>query len=82
MSAQVHCKPVQSAYRFEKTVYQISVERDAGPAALVTVTLWGGQQLGAAATRKAIDELKLVVGTEVWCLIKAVSIDARWLRSG
>ena len=59
-----------------------AIERDSGPAAIVTVTLAGGQQLGAAATRKAIDEMKLAAGTEVWCLIKAVSIDARWLRSG
>ncbi|MBC8038625.1 MAG: TOBE domain-containing protein [Rhizobiales bacterium] len=49
---------------------------------MVTVVLAGGQRLAAAATRKAIDEMKLAVGTEVWCLIKAVSIDARWLRSG
>ena len=59
-----------------------SIERDHGPAAIITVALGGGQQLAAAATRKAIDELKLAEGTEVWCLIKAVSIDARWLRSG
>ena len=59
-----------------------SIERDQGPAAIITVALQGGQQLAAAATRKAIDELKLAEGTKVWCLIKAVSIDARWLRSG
>jgi molybdate transport system ATP-binding protein len=59
-----------------------AIERDAGPAAIVTVALKGGQKLAAAATRKAIDEMKLAVGTEVWCLIKAVSIDARWLPSG
>ena len=58
-----------------------AIERDQGPAAAVTVTLAGGQKLAAAATRKAIDEMKLAIGTEVWCLIKAVSIDARWLRS-
>jgi len=58
------------------------IERDQGPAAIVTVALTGGQKLAAAATRKAIDELNLTVGTKVWCLIKAVSIDARWLRSG
>ncbi|HUR43113.1 MAG TPA: molybdenum ABC transporter ATP-binding protein [Aestuariivirga sp.] len=59
-----------------------AIERDAGPAAVVTVALKGGQKVAAAATRKAIDEMKLAVGTEVWCLIKAVSIDARWLPSG
>lgn len=59
-----------------------AIERDQGPAALVTVSLEGGQSLAAAATRKAIDEMKLAVGIEIWCLIKAVSIDARWLRSG
>lgn len=59
-----------------------AIERDADPAAIITVALAGGQKLAAAATRKAIDDMKLAVGTEVWCLIKAVSIDARWLRSG
>ncbi len=59
-----------------------AIERDEGPAAIITVALAGGQTLAAAATRKAIDEMKLADGTEVWCLIKAVSIDARWLRSG
>ena len=59
-----------------------AIERDQGPAALVTVALDGGQKLAAAATRKAIDEMKLAKGKRVWCLIKAVSIDARWLRSG
>jgi len=62
--------------------YITAIERDEDPAAIVTVTLAGGQKLAAAATRKAIDDMKLAVGTEVWCLIKAVSIDARWLRSG
>jgi molybdate transport system ATP-binding protein len=59
-----------------------NIERNQDPAAIVSVALAGGQQLAAAATRKAIDEMKLAAGTEVWCLVKAVSIDARWLRSG
>jgi molybdate transport system ATP-binding protein len=59
-----------------------TIERSAGPAAIVNVALEGGQLLAAAATRKAIDELQLVQGAHVWCLIKAVSIDERWLRSG
>ena len=59
-----------------------SIERGSAPAAIVTVTLDGGQPLAAAATRKAIDDLQLAEGTAVWCLIKAVSIDERWLRSG
>ncbi len=59
-----------------------AIERDEEPAAIVAVALAGGQELAAAATRKAIDEMKLAVGDQVWCLIKAVSIDARWLTSG
>jgi molybdate transport system ATP-binding protein len=56
-----------------------SIESTRAAAAIVTVTLEGGQQLEAAATRKAIDELRLAAGTPVWCLIKSVSIDERWL---
>ena len=59
-----------------------SIESDEGPTAIVNVTLDGGQLLSAAATRKAIAALQLGLGREVWCLIKSVSIDERWLRSG
>ncbi len=58
-----------------------AIEVSSGPVAIVTVALAGGQMLAAAATRKAIDDLGLAQGSPVWCLIKAVSIDERWLNA-
>ena len=43
----------------------------------VDVELDGGDRLAAAVTRKAVDELGLDHGDQVYCLIKAVSIDER-----
>ncbi len=51
------------------------------PVATVKVELAGGQTLDVSVTRKAIDDLGLDKGQAVWCLIKAVSIDERWLGS-
>jgi molybdate transport system ATP-binding protein len=51
-----------------------------GPIAIAEVTLDGGERLAAALTRKAVDELKLAPGHGVWCLVKAVSIDERYLQ--
>lgn len=51
------------------------------PVATVKVELAGGQSLAVSVTRKAIDDLGLENGQSVWCLIKAVSIDERWLGS-
>ena len=56
-----------------------AIEADSGAIAMVTVELAGGQHLAAAATRKAIAALGLGPGSAVWCLIKSVSIDERWL---
>jgi len=56
-----------------------SIDADAGAIAIVNVDLEGGQGLAAAATRKAIATLGLRPGSPVWCLIKSVSIDERWL---
>lgn len=56
-----------------------AIEADTGAIAVVTVELAGGQLLAAAATRKSIAVLGLAAGSTVWCLIKSVSIDERWL---
>ena len=50
-----------------------------GPVAMVEVTLTGGDMLSAAVTRKAVDELGLDEGDQIYCLIKSVSIDERLL---
>ncbi|WP_150287996.1 molybdenum ABC transporter ATP-binding protein [Rhabdaerophilum calidifontis] len=54
----------------------VALETDAGPFALVTVRLEGGDRLRAYATRLATDALGLAVGDEVQALVKAVAIDA------
>lgn len=49
----------------------------AGASVLATVELVGGAPLNVYVTRLAVDQMKLVPGTEVRALIKAVSIDER-----
>jgi molybdate transport system ATP-binding protein len=56
-----------------------NIEASTGPVAMVEVTLKGGDRLSAAVTRKAIDELGLDAGDQIYCLIKSVSIDERLL---
>jgi molybdate transport system ATP-binding protein len=50
-----------------------------GPLALVTVELVGGDRIAAYLTRLAIADLALAEGSEVYALVKAVSIDERSL---
>lgn len=52
-----------------------------GAVVMVEVALAGGEALAAAVTRKAVDELGLGVGDQVWCLIKSVSIDDRLMAA-
>jgi molybdate transport system ATP-binding protein len=54
-------------------------EIDGSPIAIIHVKLEGGEELSAALTRKAKDQLGLNVGQAVWCLLKSVSIDERWI---
>ncbi len=56
-------------------------EVDGSPIAIIHVKLKGGEELAAALTRKAMDELRLKPGQAVWCLLKSVSIDERWIVS-
>jgi molybdate transport system ATP-binding protein len=56
-------------------------EADESPTAIIHVKLKGGEDLAAALTRKAMDDLKLTEGKPVWCLLKSVSIDERWIAS-
>jgi molybdate transport system ATP-binding protein len=53
------------------------IESENGPLAAVTVTLKGGANLVALATRMAVDELKLKAGDPVFALIKTVALDER-----
>ena len=56
-------------------------EIDGSPIAIIHVKLEGGEELSAALTRKARDQLGLDEGQAVWCLLKSVSIDERWMAS-
>jgi molybdate transport system ATP-binding protein len=56
-----------------------SVAVGGGPLALVTVELVGGDRIAAYLTRLAIADLALAEGSEVYALVKAVSIDERSL---
>ena len=56
-------------------------EIDGSPIAIIHVKLEGGEELSAALTRKAMDQLGLDEGQAVWCLLKSVSIDERWIAS-
>ncbi len=58
-----------------------SCELGAGPIAIIHVKLLGGEELAVALTRKARDQLGLDDGDAVWCLLKSVSIDERWMAS-
>lgn len=56
-----------------------TIDGQAGATAFVNVVLEGGQTLACSATRKAIDAMGLQAGHEIWCLVKSVSIDERWI---
>jgi molybdate transport system ATP-binding protein len=57
-------------------------EAGAGPTAIIHVKLLGGEEITAALTRKAMVEMGLSENRTIWCLLKSVSIDERWLASG
>jgi molybdate transport system ATP-binding protein len=57
----------------------IRIEMGAGPLALLTIGLEGGDRISAFATRLAVNDLGLAHGSTVFALLKAVSIDERQL---
>ena len=57
----------------------LRIKAGGGPSALVTVELVGGDALAAYITRLAISDLGLTEGSQVFALVKAVSIDERGL---
>ncbi len=54
-----------------------AIDANEGPFAFVTLELTGGERLTAAVTRLALDELGLVVGAEIFALVKTVALDER-----
>jgi molybdate transport system ATP-binding protein len=55
------------------------IESDTGPIARVDIALRGQGRLVALVTRKALDELGLDVGDEVYAMVKATAMDDRSL---
>ncbi|MGE0242071.1 MAG: molybdenum ABC transporter ATP-binding protein [Parvibaculaceae bacterium] len=58
-----------------------AISEPAGAVVMVEVGLTGGELLAAAVTRKAVDELGLGIGDQVYCLVKSVSIDDRLMAA-
>jgi molybdate transport system ATP-binding protein len=57
------------------------ISEPSGAVVMVEVSLAGGETLAAAVTRKAVDELGLGEGDQVYCLVKSVSIDDRLMAA-
>ena len=72
-------KDISARTMLKGTIFKCEI--DTGPIAIVHVKLEGGEELSAALTRKARDQLGLDEGQAVWCLLKSVSIDERWMGS-
>ena len=72
-------KDISARTMLKGTIFKCEI--DTGPIAIVHVKLEGGEELSAALTRKARDQLGLDEGQAVWCLLKSVSIDERWMPS-
>jgi molybdate transport system ATP-binding protein len=68
-------KPEQSSVRTVLAGRVTQIRAGEGPFALVEVELEGGDRIVASATRLAVAELNLQNGSEVFALIKAVSMD-------
>jgi molybdate transport system ATP-binding protein len=58
-----------------------SVAAGGGPLAMASIELEGGENLYASLTRMAVDELRLVPGLDVFCLVKAVALDERQVET-
>jgi molybdopterin-binding protein len=56
-----------------------AIETDAGPIARVEISLRGAGRLVALVTRKALDDLALDVGDDVFAMVKATAMDERSL---
>ncbi|MBB4197823.1 molybdenum ABC transporter ATP-binding protein [Rhodoblastus sphagnicola] len=58
-----------------------SIATGKGPLAMASIELDGGEKLFCALTRMAVDDLGLVPGAEVFCLVKAVALDERQVET-
>jgi molybdate transport system ATP-binding protein len=74
-------KPREISIRTALPGMVAGISEPQGAVVMVEVTLNGGETLAAAVTRKAVDELGLGVGDQVYCLVKSVSIDDRLMAA-
>jgi molybdate transport system ATP-binding protein len=70
-------RPREVSFRTVLTGAIRDVEIDEGPLARVEIALRGGGRLVSLVTRKAIDELALDVGDDVYAMVKATALDER-----
>lgn len=70
-------KPRELSIRTALSGKVAAISEPLGAVVMVEVRLTGGELLAAAVTRKAVDELGLGEGDQVYCLVKSVSIDDR-----
>lgn len=68
-------RPADVSIRTMLSARVVAIAGDAGPLALVTLALNGGEPLSVYATRLAIHDLGLTPGQPVTALVKAVAID-------
>jgi molybdate transport system ATP-binding protein len=57
-----------------------AIERDDGPIVRVDIRLPGDERIVALVTRKAVDELAIDAGDDVFAMVKATALDERALR--
>ncbi len=74
-------KPREMSIRTALAGKVSAVSLPLGAVVVVEVELAGGDILAAAVTRKAVDELGLGPGDQVYCLVKSVSIDDRLMAA-
>jgi molybdate transport system ATP-binding protein len=56
-----------------------AIERDDGPIVRVDIRLPGDERIVALVTRKAVDELAIDAGDDVFAMVKATALDERAL---
>jgi molybdate transport system ATP-binding protein len=70
-------KPEHLSVRTTLTGTVATIDTGEGPLASVLIELDGHGKLLALATRKAIDEMRLRPGDQVYALVKTVALDER-----
>jgi molybdate transport system ATP-binding protein len=70
-------RPEHLSIRSVLTARVAGIDVGDGPSAVVELDLADGARLSAAVTRRAVDDLGLVVGVDVYALVKSAAVDPR-----